>query len=163
MLFTLPYYCILISLACYFSRTFWFQEQLRHKAKFNIIAFNSKVIGWRDRLIEVSERSLQSAWTWIQGLSCWGSTNTKAAIQTALSDAHTQAIYLLTDGRPDQVTTLDGFFWIIIYSMQLYVYIICWMYISNNFFMFFYLLMFWCINSFHFVNKEFSLLRQTFL
>nr|KAG5692191.1 hypothetical protein BaRGS_008737 [Batillaria attramentaria] len=78
------------------------QEQLRHKSKFNIIAFNSKVIGWRDRLVEVTERSLQSAWTWVQGLTCWGSTNTYAAIQQALSDVHTQAIYLLTDGRPDQ-------------------------------------------------------------
>lgn len=78
------------------------QEQLRHKAKFNLIAFNSKVVGWRDRLVEVTERSLQSAWTWVQGLTCWGSTNTYAAIQTALSDVNTQAIYLLSDGRPDQ-------------------------------------------------------------
>ncbi|XP_076467947.1 von Willebrand factor A domain-containing protein 3B-like isoform X2 [Babylonia areolata] len=78
------------------------QEQIRHKAKFNMIAFNSKITGWRDRLVEVSERALQSAWTWVQGLTCWGSTNTYTAIQTALADAHAQAVYLLTDGRPDQ-------------------------------------------------------------
>ena len=86
---------------------FVMQEQLRHKAKFNMIAFNSKVVGWRDRLVEVTERSLKSAWNWVQGLTCWGSTNTYTAIQTALSDAHAQAIYLLSDGRPDQVS--DGF------------------------------------------------------
>ncbi|KAL8616726.1 hypothetical protein ACOMHN_017764 [Nucella lapillus] len=78
------------------------QEQLRHKARFNLVAFNSKVTTWRDRLTDVNEQSLQSAWKWVQELTCWGSTNTYAAIQTALSDPHTQAIYLLTDGRPDQ-------------------------------------------------------------
>ncbi|PVD34305.1 hypothetical protein C0Q70_05576 [Pomacea canaliculata] len=79
------------------------QEQIRHKSRFNIIAFNTKVSCWRDRLVDVNERSLQSAWTWIQGLTCWGSTNTYSAVQTALADICTQAIYLLTDGRPDQV------------------------------------------------------------
>lgn len=33
-----------------------------------------------------------------------GSTNTLAALRIALSDTYTQAIYLLTDGRPDQVS-----------------------------------------------------------
>ena len=33
-----------------------------------------------------------------------GSTNTLAALRIALSDPHTHAIYLLTDGRPDQVS-----------------------------------------------------------
>ncbi|WAR00111.1 VWA3B-like protein [Mya arenaria] len=57
---------------------------------------------WQNRLVEVTETSLEGAWRWIQGLSCWGSTNTYAALQHALSDPGTQAIYLLTDGRPDQ-------------------------------------------------------------
>ncbi|XP_053399868.1 von Willebrand factor A domain-containing protein 3B-like isoform X2 [Mercenaria mercenaria] len=78
------------------------QEQLRHKMKFNLIAFNSKAQVWQNRLVDVTETSLEGAWRWIQGLSCWGSTNTYAALQHALSDPGTQAIYLLTDGRPDQ-------------------------------------------------------------
>ncbi|CAL1540981.1 unnamed protein product [Lymnaea stagnalis] len=78
------------------------QEQLRHKKKFNFVAFNSKAAVWKDRLVEVSESSLRSAWSWIENLSCWGSTNTYAAIQIAMADPNTQAIYLLTDGRPDQ-------------------------------------------------------------
>ncbi|XP_052792048.1 von Willebrand factor A domain-containing protein 3B-like [Mya arenaria] len=78
------------------------QEQLRHKMKFNLTAFNSKAQVWQNRLVEVTETSLEGAWRWIQGLSCWGSTNTYAALQHALSDPGTQAIYLLTDGRPDQ-------------------------------------------------------------
>lgn len=79
------------------------KEQLRHKRKFNFVTFNTKAASWKDRLVDVSERSLQSAWSWIQNLSCWGSTNTYGAIQLAMSDPQTQAIYLLTDGRPDQV------------------------------------------------------------
>ncbi|KAJ8298494.1 hypothetical protein KUTeg_025025 [Tegillarca granosa] len=78
------------------------QEQLRHKMKVNFVSFNSKAVAWQNRLVEVDEHSLQSAWKWIQNLSCWGSTNTYAALQIALSDPSTQAIYLLTDGRPDQ-------------------------------------------------------------
>lgn len=79
------------------------QEQIRHKKKFNLISFNSKATAWQNRLMDISELSLKGAWKWIQGLSCWGSTNTYAALQHALSDPGTQAIYLLTDGRPDQV------------------------------------------------------------
>ncbi|XP_046543869.1 von Willebrand factor A domain-containing protein 3B-like [Haliotis rubra] len=78
------------------------KEQLRHKKKLNLVSFNSKCLCWRDRLVEVNERSLQSAWAWVQGLSCWGSTNTYAAITHAMNDLDTQAMYLLTDGRPDQ-------------------------------------------------------------
>lgn len=78
------------------------QEQIRHKKKFNLISFNSKATAWQNRLTDISELSLKGAWKWIQGLSCWGSTNTYAALQHALSDPGTQAIYLLTDGRPDQ-------------------------------------------------------------
>lgn len=84
-----------------------FQEQLRHKMKFNLIAFNSKAQVWQNRLVDVTETSLEGAWRWIQGLTCWGSTNTYAALQHALGDPGTQAIYLLTDGRPDQVETFE--------------------------------------------------------
>jgi len=77
--------------------------------KFNLIAFNSKATAWQNRMVEVGEQSLKGAWKWIQGLTCWGSTNTYAALQHALSDPGTQAVYLLTDGRPDQVCTLSSF------------------------------------------------------
>ena len=40
---------------------------------------------------------------WIDGLHAEGSTNTLAALRFALADPATEAIYLLTDGRPDQV------------------------------------------------------------
>lgn len=79
------------------------QEQLRYKKKFNIIAFNSKAVAWKDRIVDVSEHSLRAAWIWVQSLTCSGSTNTHAAIDMAIGDPQVEAIYLLTDGRPDQV------------------------------------------------------------
>ena len=39
----------------------------------------------------------------MKALDCKGSTNTLAALRVALADPNTEAIYLLTDGRPDQV------------------------------------------------------------
>ena len=85
---------------------FLIQEQLRHKQKFNLVTFNSRSHSWKDSLVEVNEKNLQSAWQWIKALVCVGSTNTLASLRQALSDPSTQAIYLLTDGRPDQVGLL---------------------------------------------------------
>lgn len=79
------------------------QEQLKAKQRFNLIAFDSKIVSWRDRMVEVSEHTVMSALDWISGLSAQGSTNTLGAIRFALSDLNIEAIYLLTDGRPDQV------------------------------------------------------------
>ena len=81
-----------------------FQEQLRHKQKFNLVAFDSRAYAWKAQLQEVNEKNLQSAWQWVKSLECKGSTNTLAALRLALADAATEAVYLLTDGRPDQVT-----------------------------------------------------------
>lgn len=79
------------------------QEQLRSKQRFNLIAYNSKLTPWRDRMVEVDEYNMTSAFDWISQLTANGTTNTLAALRYALSDPNTEAIYLLTDGRPDQV------------------------------------------------------------
>ncbi|OXB57503.1 hypothetical protein ASZ78_000235 [Callipepla squamata] len=78
------------------------QEQLRHKKRFNFVKFSSQAVAWREKLAEVNEENLQDAWLWIKGLEARGTTNTLRALQIALADTDTQAIYLLTDGRPDQ-------------------------------------------------------------
>uniref|UniRef100_H2ZCD6 VWFA domain-containing protein n=1 Tax=Ciona savignyi TaxID=51511 RepID=H2ZCD6_CIOSA len=78
------------------------QEQLRHKSKFNLIKFDTKAQAWRDRAADVTEQNLLNAWNWVKDIGVGGSTNTLAAIRIALSDPHTHAIYILTDGRPDQ-------------------------------------------------------------
>ncbi|XP_040511303.1 von Willebrand factor A domain-containing protein 3B isoform X2 [Gallus gallus] len=80
------------------------QEQLRHKKRFNFVKFSSQAVAWQEKLAEVNEENLQDAWLWIKGLEVGSSTNTLRALQIALADTDTQAIYLLTDGRPDQPT-----------------------------------------------------------
>ena len=79
-------------------------EQLCMKQRFNLVAFNSKVTPWRDRLVEANANNIKSASDWIQALNAAGTTNTSAAIRFALNDPNTEAIYLLSDGRPDQVS-----------------------------------------------------------
>ncbi|XP_048388158.1 von Willebrand factor A domain-containing protein 3B-like [Stegostoma tigrinum] len=78
------------------------QEQLRHKTKFNFVKFDSRADPWQEKLAEVNENNLEKAWSWVKGLQVGGSTNTLEAIRLALADGGTQAVYLLTDGRPDQ-------------------------------------------------------------
>jgi hypothetical protein len=76
---------------------------LKSKQRFNLIAFNSKINPWRDRMVEVDDFNMKSALEWINSLHAQSTTNTMGAIRFALSDLNTEAIYLLTDGRPDQV------------------------------------------------------------
>lgn len=54
-------------------------------------------------------QNLDNAWQWVKGLSTGGSTNTLAALKLALADPQCHAIYLLTDGRPDQVLYTSPF------------------------------------------------------
>ncbi|NXB72796.1 VWA3B protein, partial [Donacobius atricapilla] len=78
------------------------QEQLRHKKRFNFVKFSAQAVAWQEKLVQVNEENLQDAWLWIKGLQVESSTNILKALQIALADTDTQAIYLLTDGRPDQ-------------------------------------------------------------
>ena len=69
-----------------------------------MVSFNSTINPWRDRLTKINNgTTLTQLQQWIEGLSANGSTNTLAALRFALADPDTEAMYLLTDGRPDQV------------------------------------------------------------
>ncbi|XP_046893175.1 von Willebrand factor A domain-containing protein 3B-like isoform X2 [Hypomesus transpacificus] len=78
------------------------KEQLCHKSKINVVAFGSRVACWRSRLTDVNSHSLDSVCWWVKGLQAAGSTNTLEALGQAFTDRDLQAVYLLTDGRPDQ-------------------------------------------------------------
>ncbi|XP_068124266.1 von Willebrand factor A domain-containing protein 3B isoform X2 [Hyperolius riggenbachi] len=80
------------------------QEQLKHKKMFNFVKFDSKVESWKAKLADVNEENFKEASQWVKELQVGSSTNTLKALQLALSDSNTQAVYLLTDGRPDQPT-----------------------------------------------------------
>lgn len=69
----------------------------------NLVAFSSAINPWRDRLTKIVNATVDSQiHTWLDGLVAEGTTNTLAALRFALADSATEAIYLLTDGRPDQ-------------------------------------------------------------
>ncbi|CAF4057996.1 unnamed protein product [Adineta steineri] len=79
------------------------KDQLSAKERVNMVAFNTATNPWRDRLTKISDSTIGSQLqSWIDGLHAEGSTNTLAALRFALADSATEAIYLLTDGRPDQ-------------------------------------------------------------
>lgn len=69
-----------------------------------MVAFSSTINPWRDRLTKLHDSQMKDQLErWIDELFANGSTNTLSALRFALADPKTEAIYLLTDGRPDQV------------------------------------------------------------
>jgi hypothetical protein len=67
-------------------------------------SFNTIVNPWRDTLTKINNSTTKTQLqSWIDGLTAEGSTNTLDALRFALADSATEGIYLLTDGRPDQV------------------------------------------------------------
>jgi hypothetical protein len=67
-------------------------------------SFNTIVNPWRDTLTKINNSTTKSQLqSWIDGLNAEGSTNTLDALRFALADSAAEGIYLLTDGRPDQV------------------------------------------------------------
>ncbi|XP_063645050.1 von Willebrand factor A domain-containing protein 3B isoform X8 [Pan troglodytes] len=77
-------------------------EQLKYQSKFNFVKFDGQAVAWREQLAEVNEDNLKQAQSWIRHIKIGSSTNTLSALKTAFADKETRAIYLLTDGRPDQ-------------------------------------------------------------
>ncbi|XP_013919897.1 PREDICTED: von Willebrand factor A domain-containing protein 3B isoform X3 [Thamnophis sirtalis] len=78
------------------------REQFQNKTRFNFVKFDAEAIAWKDRLAEVNEENIEDAILWIKQLQVGTTTNVLKALQIAFADRDTQAIYLLTDGRPDQ-------------------------------------------------------------
>ncbi|KAM6448180.1 von Willebrand factor A domain-containing protein 3B [Liasis olivaceus] len=78
------------------------REQFQNKTRFNFVKFDAEAVAWKDRLAEVNEENIEDAILWIKGLQVGTTTNILKALQIAFADHDTQAIYLLTDGRPDQ-------------------------------------------------------------
>lgn len=57
---------------------------------------------WRTSLVPTSTQNLLAVGQWVQNLLAEGSTNTLGALEMALSVRDAEAVYMLTDGRPDQ-------------------------------------------------------------
>lgn len=69
---------------------------------FNIITFDENVTKWADCLVPCTPRTVTRASEWIDNFRCGTSTNTMEALLEAYEDDGIDAIYLVTDGLPDQ-------------------------------------------------------------
>jgi uncharacterized protein with von Willebrand factor type A (vWA) domain len=81
-------------------------EQLfKFRISFNFIRFSDRCEKWRDRLQEPTEENCHKAIAWLTSLTAHGNTCTLDALKEAFSDQEINAIYLITDGKPDNSTT----------------------------------------------------------
>ncbi|XP_005093331.2 uncharacterized protein LOC101861562 [Aplysia californica] len=69
---------------------------------FNLIEFNSQVTQWADKMVQCTPETVAVAEKWISNLAAKTGTNTQDALLTALADPGCQAVYLVSDGLPDQ-------------------------------------------------------------
>lgn len=69
---------------------------------FNVIEFNSEVTQWADKMVKCTPETVAVAADWIKNLSAKTGTNTQDALLTALGDPGCEAVYIVTDGLPDQ-------------------------------------------------------------
>ena len=73
---------------------------------FNIIQFNEHSNKWAESLVHCNTETANIASQWISSLTCGTSTNTMSALIQALNDPAVQAVYMVTDGLPDQRPTI---------------------------------------------------------
>lgn len=82
-------------------------DQLHKQSiKFNLIRFSGKCSVWRDAVQPPTESNCHDAIGWVSHLIAGGNTCTLEALQLAFRDPDIDAIYLLTDGKPDTSTSL---------------------------------------------------------
>lgn len=82
------------------------QEQLCHKKEFTVLQYSTSVNPWRPRLVPVSMHTLGHAKQWVESLQAGGTSNLLDVLHLATTLPRVQGIYVLTDGRPDQVSPL---------------------------------------------------------
>ncbi len=69
---------------------------------FNIIEFNTEVTQWSDKMVKCTPETVAVAADWIWDLKAKTGTNILEALNAAFSDCLCDAVYLVTDGHPDQ-------------------------------------------------------------
>ena len=80
-------------------------EQLfKFKIKFNFVCFSDDCGKWRDKIQDPSEENCHMAIAWLTSLQAHGNTCTLDALREAFRDQEIDAIYLITDGKPDTST-----------------------------------------------------------
>ncbi|KFQ29752.1 von Willebrand factor A domain-containing protein 3A, partial [Mesitornis unicolor] len=82
-------------------------EQLRkNEVRFNLLRFAENTESWKECLVEATDKTCHDAVQWISKFHAHGNTCILMALQKALSFQGIQAVYLLTDGKPDTSCSL---------------------------------------------------------
>jgi hypothetical protein len=74
----------------------------RGKARFNLIAYNDKVMPFKKSITKNSKGNLKAAEAYLGKLKAKGETNLYDALMLALSDRDVDTIFLLSDGAPNR-------------------------------------------------------------
>ncbi|KAM9012396.1 von Willebrand factor A domain-containing protein 3A isoform 2-T2 [Ara ararauna] len=82
-------------------------EQLRkNKVRFNLLRFAENTETWKECLVEATDETCHNAVQWVSTFHAHGNTCTLMALQKALSFQGIEALYVLTDGKPDTSCSL---------------------------------------------------------
>ncbi|KFP11726.1 von Willebrand factor A domain-containing protein 3A, partial [Egretta garzetta] len=82
-------------------------EQLRkNKVRFNLLRFAENMESWKECLVEATDETCHDAVQWVSKFHAHGNTCILMALQKALSFQDIEALYVLTDGKPDSSCSL---------------------------------------------------------
>uniref|UniRef100_A0ABM5F0R3 von Willebrand factor A domain-containing protein 3A n=1 Tax=Pogona vitticeps TaxID=103695 RepID=A0ABM5F0R3_9SAUR len=82
-------------------------EQLRkNNTRFNLISFAEDVEAWQEGLVEATNEACHDAVQWLSTFRAHGNTSILKALQRAFALQDVEALYVLTDGKPDTSCTL---------------------------------------------------------
>lgn len=71
------------------------------KQQFNILAFSTRFIRFKDTLVRATLEIKRDAISWIRSLDPTGNTNYEGPLRFAFSQPGVDAVHLLSDGRPN--------------------------------------------------------------
>uniref|UniRef100_A0A670KIP8 von Willebrand factor A domain containing 3A n=1 Tax=Podarcis muralis TaxID=64176 RepID=A0A670KIP8_PODMU len=82
-------------------------EQLRkNNVKFSLISFAEDVDVWQECLVEATNETCHDAVQWLSTFHAHGNTSILKALRRAFSLPDVEALYVLTDGKPDTSCSL---------------------------------------------------------
>ncbi|KAM6121549.1 von Willebrand factor A domain-containing protein 3A [Phoenicopterus ruber ruber] len=82
-------------------------EQLRKsEVRFNLLRFAENTESWKECLVEATDEMCHDAVQWVSKFHAYGNTCILTALQKALSFQGIEALYVLTDGKPDTSCSL---------------------------------------------------------
>ncbi|KFQ99788.1 von Willebrand factor A domain-containing protein 3A, partial [Nipponia nippon] len=82
-------------------------EQLRkNEVRFNLLRFAENTESWKECLVEATDETCHDAVQWVSKFHAHGNTCILMALQKALSFQGIEALYVLTDGKPDTSCSL---------------------------------------------------------